>query len=187
MLPDALPEIDLGCPSTSVEYDVWRARIQVRTLIVALIVEARRCAFLTGLGMTLTYTWPTALGEACRPDALLQICWRNATVKPGHWLPWWPATPPLDSDAQYAVYLDRATGTPPLAWLQDASDAAAPEQVPVPVLVLHTEDRYRMIQQALTARTYHDPIRWSTWAALRSGVGAGQWRDALGDTCALTV
>src|SRR3954451_21104021 len=80
-LPVALPEIDLGCPSTSVEYDLGRTRIQARTLIVALILEARRSSFLTGLNVQLTDGLPAFLWEPSSPDTLLTIWWRDPTTQ----------------------------------------------------------------------------------------------------------
>jgi len=186
-LPDTLPEIDLGCPSTSVEYDVWRARIQARTLIVALILEARRSSFLTGLQVTLTHGWSAFQREACRPDTLLTIGWRTPTTQTSDWLPWWPTPPRMEQGVQYPVYLDRATGTPPLGWLHAAPPGPAPEQPWVPLLILDAEDRYAPIQDVLVPADYRGPLRWSTWETLRAGAGAGRWRDAQGRACALTL
>src|SRR5919202_1595043 len=109
-LPTAHPPLALACPRTPVEYDAWQAGLRVRSLVIALILEARRTAFLTSLRVTLPSPWLTTLDAAGEPDALLQIDWQAPRVQPAAWLPWlacWTTTPPTATALQYAVYRDR--------------------------------------------------------------------------------
>ena len=188
LLPDRVLDIDLGRPSTAVECDEWCVRMDVCTLIAALILEARRSAFLTSLRVTTGYTWPTLFSStsARQPDVILEIGWHAPTAKRADWLPW------LERSSaggqllvQYVVYLDRSAAPFPVQWLHDAPRSATAARPCIPVIVLHSEERYRLAQREIKAAGYWDDIRLSTWEALRTGIGAKQWRDNQGRPCAL--
>ncbi len=184
-LPDTVPEIDLGRPSTALEYDAWQARMDACSLIVALILEARRTGFLAGLCVTLACTWPNVFdGRPAEPDGRLAIAWHEPAVKPRDWLPW-PAHTTVEPGVPYTIYLDRVTAVLPLQWLETAPTAT--EETAVPVLVLHTEERCRTALRELQAVGYQNPIRLTTWEAVATGVGAGRWRDGQGRPCALAL
>jgi hypothetical protein len=183
-LPPAQPPLDLGCPRTPMEYDAWRARLQVRTLLVALILEARRTAFLSSLAVTPLDRRPLDGRVAHLPDALLQIGWQTPRVQPPEWLPW-DITASTAADVHYAVYLDRAPGVPPLHWLALRGRRPTTPVPRIPVVVLADEERVGMVQRAVVAANYPAPVRVSTWDRLTTGVGRGQWRDAHGQPCGL--
>ena len=184
-LPPTMLDIDLGRPSTAVEHDEWRVRMDVRTLIVALIVQARRAAFLTQLRMTLPHTWPTAFGRECRPDAVLHIVWQAPSMKHSDWLPWPEAMSVRAQPIHYPIYLDRTAATSPVCWVQHAAGAVPVDYPCVAVVVLNSEERYIQAQQELTALRYHEPVRLNTWQALAAGVASTPWRDIQGRVCSL--
>src|SRR3712207_6058476 len=51
-VPDVPPLawIDLARPSTALEHEEWRVRLDVRTLLIRLVLEARSAALLNGVG-----------------------------------------------------------------------------------------------------------------------------------------
>ncbi len=74
-----LAPVDLGRPSTAVEHEEWSVRLDVRTLLIRLILKARRTAMLHTLDLHLP--WEVSITSLCSagprpgPDAVLRIAW----------------------------------------------------------------------------------------------------------------
>ncbi len=101
----ALTFLDLARPSTSLQHEEWRVRLQVRTLVLRLLLEARRAPLLQCLDVLLptTANWPTSWGGApqVEPDALISIVWQPGTRKGGEWLPWLDDTRTVEDTRAY--------------------------------------------------------------------------------------
>lgn len=186
-LPDASLEVDLGRPSTAVENNEWLVCMDVRTLIVALILEARCNRFFDSLQVTVSHAWPGASRPRSpeQPDAILSVVWYVPTAKENDWLPWWTTASTAAQPIHYPVYFDRAAVPFLPQQLEDILDTTRLEQPCVPIVVLHNDERYRLAEHALLVTGNCKEIRLSTWEMLSTGVGTGNWRDGQGRPCAL--
>jgi hypothetical protein len=119
------------------------------------------------------------------PDGLVSILWSPAMLQPADWLPWMaPVTGPVCA-IRYPIYLERSQSQRSVtdiarAWCQTSS-----EQIHIPVVILQSEDHYVLSYQQLATLAQAPSFRLTTWAALKSGVSQGQWRDEHGKTCGL--
>lgn len=176
---------DMGRPSTAREYEEWRVRLQVRTFVVRLILEARQDPLFADLDVTFLLAHPTPLGPlyTAQPDATLLIVWHPPTVQPIDWLPW--SRPGLRSSAalSYPVYLERQGN---VASLDQLIDRSTDQSTPcIPLVLLTSADRYRIAHDLLRHRGYSRPIRLAHWNSLQSSIAGTGWRDAAGVARAL--
>ena len=187
----ALTFLDLARPSTSLEHEEWRVRLQVRTLVLRLLLEARRAPLLQCLDVLLptTANWPTSWGGApqVEPDALISIVWQPGTRKGGEWLPWLdvgilPTTP-----IRYPIFVQRTHSQAIPTESLPTWAAMYSELQHIPVVVLRNEVGYTEATRQLTMLAPTSPIRLTTWAALHGDSGHKLWWDARGAASTLRL
>ena len=179
-----LARLDLGRPSTALEHEEWLVRLQVRTLLLRLLLEARRAPLLHCLEVQLpgTTNWPTAWGSAPQfePDALVSVVWYPADQQPADWLPWLGSGPLAASAIRYPIYIERTHTQAALAELLSTSKATWHEAHFIPVVVLRDEARYTATAQYLASLPLPPPLQLATWAALDGDTAYDLWQDARG-------
>ncbi len=184
-----LARIDLGRPSTAVEYEEWRIRLQVRTLLIRLLLEARQTPLLHALEIRLPWSasWPTAWGQVPLPDpdACISVTWRPAERQGVDWLPWLDPGPAHQHTIHHPIYLERAYAQTNLLDLVPAPSQCRPNEQVVPLLVLRDEARRLPILEHVQALPEAPAMRLATWAALDEGLTHALWLDERGATCAL--
>jgi hypothetical protein len=184
-----LASIDLARPSTALEHEEWRVRLDVRTLLMRLVLEARSTALLNCVEIRLPSStpWPTAwMCVPCSPpDAVVSILWSPAIHRPADWLPWIaPARGPV-GPIRYPIYLERSQSHRSVTDIARAWRQVSSKHLHIPVVILQSEDRYALIFQQLATLPQAPSFRLTTWAGLESGISQGQWRDERGATCGL--
>lgn len=179
--------VDLGRPSTSLECEEWEARIGVRSLIVQLILEARRRPLLARLRVRIPPLWPTLIapGHIPTPDAELQIGWEEPTQQARDWLPWSTTDVAEAQVDTYAVYLDRSSlGT--VALTLDRWLTTTPNEAVAALLVWVTDARLAEACRRLNAVSSSSALRMTSWSAVDRELDGG-WRDAAGNICSLRL
>ncbi len=184
-----LARIDLGRPSTALEHEEWRVRLQIRTLLVQLLLEARRASVLHSLEVQLpgNANWPTVWDHAVQPepDALISVVWQPAERQSADWLPWLASTQILTSAIHYPIYIERAHAHANVAALLSRWVEASPASLYIPVVILQDEDRYASASLQLASLSQMPAIRLATWAILDKGITNDQWRNGHGLPCSL--
>jgi hypothetical protein len=184
-----LARIDLGRPSTAVEHEEWRVRLQVRTLLVRLLLEARQRPLLQCIEVQLPWSasWPTAWGQAPLPDpdACMIVAWHPAERKAGDWLPWLEAEAPQGAMIHHPIYLERIHARTNLVAMLLAWSGSMPDGQQVPLVILQDEDRCAPALQQLQALREIPAVRLTSWAAMSMGLAQAQMRDEHGLACAL--
>ncbi len=179
-----LARLDLGRPSTAMEREEWRIRLQVRTLLLGLLLESRTTPLLHYLEIQLpgTTNWPAAWGNAAHlePDALVSVVWHPAERQQGDWLPWLGAGPLPASAIHYPIFVERMHTQAELAELVPLWAAAGPAPQHMSVVILRNEDRYTATSKYLATLPLATPLRLATWAELDGGTTHRLWRDARG-------
>jgi len=183
-IPHVPPQarLDLARPSTALEHEEWRVRLHLRTLLLRLVLEARRAPLLQALEIQLprTRSWPTAWGQApqSEPDALVSVVWSPATSQRDDWLPWLPSRPVPTGAIHYPIYLERTHALSELAELLPIWAATWPEPRHIPVVVLRDDDRYTVACRELANLQPAAPVCLTTWTALDAGIGHDLWWNA---------
>lgn len=181
-----LARLDLACPSSAIEHEEWRVRLQLRTLLVRLLLEARTTALLHCITIQLPWqaNWPTTWGAGPQPepDALVSIVWHPADRLPADWLPWLD-TPLLDGAICYPIYLERAHTRTSVTDLLPVWATTVPTHIPI--VVLQDDDRYITTSRDLASLSQVAPLRLATWSALEGSITHEQWRDGHGAACGL--
>lgn len=175
---------DLNRPSSPGEIDEWRVRIDVRTLVVGLILDAREqavCARAT-ITASVLYPAPIHIDQPPRPDATIAITWEAPTVQASDWLPWITTSGQTD-DSQYLLYVERQGQQRTFErWL---THCMAGGQNGIPLLVLATPERYAEVTRLLPQEDQSSPIRFCVRNELSNGLLRAPWRDTTGQLCSL--
>ena len=182
-----LARIDLARPSTALEHEEWRVRLDARTLVTRLLLEARTTAVFHHVAVQFPWTmrWPTAWGHAPQPDPdlIVSVVWQPAAQHPADWLPW-PAVEQVPGAAiHYPIYLERTQARTNIADLLAAWTARWPTPDHIPVVVFQDEDRYARVCQHLATLPVAPQLRLATWAGLAAGMTRAPWRDERGRPC----
>ena len=184
-----LTPVDLARPSTALEHEEWRVRLDVRFLLVRLVLEARERALLNDVEIILPdgTGWPEAWQYApCPPpDALLSVRWSPVVCQPPDWLPWIGPVTVLTNQIRYPIYLERSLSRRSITEVVCAWSQASTTHPFIPIVILRTEDRLVSTYQHAEALPQSPPLRMTTWNALETGVLHGQWRDEHGRICGL--
>ncbi len=184
-----LAHIDLARPSSAIEHEEWRVRIQIRTFLVRLLLEARRTAVLNCIQVQLPWdvSWPTPCGDAPQPepDALLAVVWYPAKRQSATWLPWLePDTEPSNA-IQYPIYLERTYARTSLADLLPLWAVNWPVPGSIPVAIFQNDDLYVAASQHIATLSHVRPLRLATLRSLETALGLEQWRNEHGTACGL--
>ncbi len=179
-----LPKIDLARPSTALEHEEWRVRLQLRSLLVRLLLDARRGAVLCCLEVQFPghVGWPTAWGHTAAPvpDALIFVVWHPAEQQPADWLPWLaPSVLPTDALC-YPIYVERTHAQTSVAELLPVWAEIWPTPLHIPVVIFQDQERYGATLQHLATLPHLPALRLATWAALEGDLAQDQWRDEHG-------
>lgn len=181
--------IDLGRPSTALEHEEWRVRILVRTLLVRLILEARRMPLLCDLDVQLpgTASWPSTWSQLPQPepDAVLSIVWLPAKRQPADWLPWVGADPLPASAVRYPIFVERTHARADCAELTSIGAEPSASIHHIPIMILQDEERCAAARQQLAALTQVPTVRMATPKLLQDGPVQSVWRDGHGEPCHL--
>lgn len=189
-LRDELPRLsqrhapDLNRPSTSSETDEWRVRIDVRTLLVGLVLEAREQALCASASMTASVLYPSPMrfDQPPRPDATIGIAWEPPTVQATDWLPW-TAAPSQADETRYVVYVERQGQHRTFEhWLAHCIEE---RQNGTPLLILATAEHYAEVTRLVAEHDHASPIRLCLRSDLTSGLLRAPWRDTTGRSCGL--
>ena len=184
-----LARIDLARPSTALEHEEWRVRLQVRTLLVRLLLAARQTPLLLAIEVQLPWnaSWPTARGDVPLPgpDACVAITWHPAERKAADWLPWLEPSPTQATTILHPIYVERTHARTNLASMLPAWSQNWPDQHLLPVVILQDEGRYAPTLQQLHTLPQAPAVRLGTLAALEGGLPQAQWRDEHGVACGL--
>ncbi|MDQ5853495.1 MAG: replication-relaxation family protein [Chloroflexota bacterium] len=184
-----LARIDLARPSTALEHEEWRIRLQVRTLLVRLLLVARQLPLLHAVAVELPWSasWPTAWGDVPLPDqdACLSVTWHPAERKAADWLPWLELPPTQATTMLHPIYLERAHARTNLASMLQAWSQNWPDRPLLPVVILQDEGRYAPTLQQLHTLPQAPSVRLCTLAALEGGLPQAQLRDEHGAACGL--
>ena len=184
-----LARIDLGRPSTAVEHEEWRIRLQVRTLLIRLLLEARQTPLLHALEIRLPWSasWPTAWGQVPLPDpdACVSVTWSPAERKGADWLPWLDPGQAHDHTIHHPIYLERAYARANLLNLVPAPPRRGPDEQVVPLLILRDDARCLPIVQQLQTLPNAPAVRLASRAALDRGLTHAPWLDEHGAACSL--
>lgn len=181
--------IDLARPSTSLEHEEWRVRLDVRTFLMRLVLEARSTALLNCVEVRLPNraAWPVVCTDAPLPppDALVSILWSPAIPQAAEWLPWIaPATGPA-SMVHYPIYIERSQSQRSVTDVARAWSQAATKQLHIPVMIFQREERFASTYQQLADLPQSPSFRLATWTVLEAGIAQEQWRDERGMLCGL--
>lgn len=176
---------DLNRPSTTREKDEWRVRIEVRSWIVRLILEARQqlvCAS-AALSTSMLYPVPLSPDGPPQPDASIALAWESATVQAPDWLPWASAPTNEATRARYRVYVERIGHPTALErWVGHCATAA---QDSTPLLILATPERYHDVANVFPQEHQTSPIRLCSRTEIGSDLLRAPWRDIDGQRCSL--
>lgn len=174
----------LAVPSTALERDEWRVRMAVRSLIVRLIVQARRSPTLADLRVQVRTDWPTPYAPPrLHGDAQLDLVWTPATVHPRDWLPWTTGAPLHGAATRYLVYIDRPLAVDAL--LHRALPCARHADATVVILWQTAERLAQALHYLPVIGTLDCPIRMTTHDLLDRDLVDANWRDAHGRPCSL--
>lgn len=171
---------DMGRPSTAREYEEWRVRLQVRTFVVRLILEARQDRLCADFDASFSLAHPTPLGPLypAQPDAILSVQWDPSAVQATDWLPWRSQIMSGAAVVRYPAYIERQGN---VASLEQLVERSIEQSTPgVPLVILTSADRQRIVLDLLRHRGYTQPMRLAHWGALQNEVDGTAWRDALG-------
>lgn len=172
--------LDLARPSTALEHEEWRVRIDVRSFLVKLIMEARRRPLLAHLALAQPRVWPAALntgGYDLVPDITLSIVWQPGHANPMDWLPWQSGpSAHAGQPVEYAIWVDRNLGEFPVDRLLEGG-VVCNGHSKATTCVVRGSEHYALAQDQ-NARL-HQPVgvRLVTWEMLEEGIIAGGWRD----------
>lgn len=171
---------DMGRPSTAREYEEWRVRLQVRTFVVRLILEARQDRVCADFDVSFSLAHPTPLGPLypAQPDAVLSVQWDPSVVQPTDWLPWHSRLRDGAAVVRYPIYLERQGNVASLEQLIERS--VEQSNAGVALLLLTSADRQRIALDLLRHRGYSAPMRLAHWGALQNEINSTAWRDAVG-------
>ncbi len=182
-IPPLIP-IDLGRPSTAVEHEEWRVRFRVRTLLVRLLVEARRTPLLHSIALELPWNvrWSTPSREIVQPepDALVTVVWHPPERQPADWLPWLVPIPHATSTIHYPIYVERTQARTSLVDLLPTWMETWPAPSHIPVVIFQDEDHFEATSHQIATLPQLPTLRLATWTALEGGITQSQWRDERG-------
>ncbi len=174
---------DHGRPSTALELQEWRIQVAVRHFVTELILAARRSSLLADLAVQLP-CWPP-FGHVTVPDAVFSIVWRPAAIQAPSWLPWPATQPTADRSAlQYPLYLDRSLDAYGAIVVPDLCVNSA-DRPQIPIIVLQSEERRRLVQHRVQSLAAERPVRLGTWEALEGDIEQDGWYDSHGNCCTL--
>lgn len=181
---ETLPTPELDVPSTPLERDEWRIRMAVRSLIVRLVVQARRVPTVADIRVQVYADWPTPYAPPrMEGDAQLDVVWTSPIVQPPDWLPWTASSTVHSGAARAFIYVDRPL--PPDRVLHFALERASQADATA-VVIWQTAERLAQAVDALAALPAHDvSIRMTTYDLIASDVFGASWRDARGRPCSL--
>lgn len=170
-----LAHINLGRPSTSLEYEEWRVRITIRTLFVRLILEARRRPYL----QTLEIQLPTSMNWASRytqppglePDAAISVLWNPPERRPDDWLPWLEAAPLPASAVCYPLFIERTHARSDLAEIVSSWITVSGASGHIPIVVLQDEGRHASSLAQVSALSQAPSIHLASSSVLEGLVG----------------
>jgi hypothetical protein len=174
---------DLTRPSTPRETDEWQVRIDVRTLVVQLIREARQQAVCAHVSITTAPISPVPMTPdgPPQPDAIITIAWEPPTVQAADWLPWLTA-PGQQPVTRYALYAERLGHPRTFArWIAHCTSVTQDTVL----LMLATPERAADVTRLLQAQAPSQPIRLCSWDNLAAGFLHAPWRDGSGAPCAI--
>jgi len=185
-VPDIPPlaRLDLGRPSTAVEREEWRVRLQVRLVLLRLVLEARTTPLLRCLAIQLpgSMNWLAAWSSRVQlePDALVSVVWHPAERQQRDWLPWLDAGPLPASAIHYPIFVERTHTRAELAELLPVWAAAEPAPQHMSVVIVRNEDRYTAISNHLATLPLATSLQLATWADLDGDTTQHLWRDMRG-------
>lgn len=171
---------DMGRPSTAREYEEWRVRLQVRTFVVRLILEARQDPLCADLSASFSLAHPTPLGPLypAQADAVLLVQWDPPVVQATDWLPWRGQIVSGPAVVRYPAYVERQGN---VASLEQLVERSTEQSTPgLSLVILTSADRQRIALDLLRHRGYSQPMRLAHWGALQNEINGTVWRDALG-------
>ncbi len=181
--------IDLARPSTAIEHEEWHVQLDVRTLLVRLLLEARCTALLNYVELYLPggigWPWPWRCAACPQPDALISILWHPAICQSVDWLPWVAPAENAVGATHYPIYLERIHSQFSVTEIVRALAQTPTEPLHIPVVILQSEDHYASTYHQLAALPHLSPIRLATWTALEGGIAQEWWRNEEGITCGL--
>ena len=181
-----LARISLARPSTAVEHEEWRIRLQVRTLLVRLVLEARQTRLLHAAEVQFPWSasWPTAWGTAPLPvaDACIIVTWQPAERKASDWLPWIDPTPAQGHTVHHPIYLERTQAHVNLLDLLPAWSQHHLDEQPIPLVIVRDDRRCQPLVQQLQAVADAPVVRLTNWAGLDGGLVHARWWDEHGAT-----
>jgi len=184
-----LARLDLACPSSAIEHEEWRVRLQVRTLLVRLALEVRQTAVLQSIAVHLPWnmSWPSAWGHLPLPDpdACITVTWQPAERKPGDWLPWLEPTTTGGSIVYHPIFLERSYARVNLLDLLTIWAERWPDGPCVPLVILQEDDHCTPVVQQFQSVPQVPAVRLASWAALTSGVTHARLLDERGEPCCL--
>lgn len=184
-----LVRVELGRPNTALEHEEWRVRILVRTLVVRLLLEARRTPLLYGLGVQLpgTASWPSAWSQVpqSEPDAVVSIVWEPAKRHTPDWLPWIDGEPLPAGTVQYPIYVERTHARADIANLSSIWAELSPYTPQIPLMILANEERCEEICQQLATLKRMPTIRMASAPSLQHGPVQSVWCNGHGVVCHL--
>jgi hypothetical protein len=171
--------IDLGRPSTALEYEEWRVRIWIRTMLVRFLLHARYTSFLNRLEFQLPWnpsdlvpSKPTLPPE---PDATVLVVWHPAERQPNDWLPWLVPLPASQSVSQsvvcYPIFVERTHARIDIASLVSSWSATSIPSHYVPLVILQDEARSAEVHTQVSMLPAASSIRIVTRTALEGDTG----------------
>lgn len=181
--------VDLARPSTAIEHEEWRVRLDVRFLLMRLVLEARDRALLNDVEIILPggAGWPEGWQYAScpQPDALISVLWSPTVCQPYDWLPWIAPRTGLTNQIHYPIYLERNLSKRSITEVVCAWSQISTEHPFIPTVILNTEERLVSTYQRAVALPNPPFLRLTTWNALEAGVVRNEWRDEHGRVCGL--